>query len=300
VGSLAIHRHDGLAAADLAMRSRVVFASGPMLADAELVVSVPRDEAIVIGAFQRASEVSGGPIVRRGSGGAAFRVGPGSVWIQLHGRLIDARPDAILNRYVRPLLRALTKSGAHAHYFGRDWVSVAHRPSAAVAFGHAATPARTIFEAVVAARTPFALGARPSFLGKEPAVLDLDPIRIADAIADSYASLATGVVRAPRGEIANSESGVDEEPEWTSRVEEAIGTIAAGLDREGRLRLGGELMASRDAIAALENRVEPLPADEAAIGAAVDETLTAPGVALFGVRSLASIRDVLVAAKRLP
>jgi lipoate-protein ligase A len=134
VGSLAIHRHDGLAAADLAMRSRVVFANGPMLAEAELVVSVPRDEAIVLGSFQRGSEVSSDlPIVRRGSGGAACRVGPGSVWVQLFFSSLEVPPDKILNRLVRPLLRAMTKTGAHAHYFGRDWVSVDHRPAAMVA-----------------------------------------------------------------------------------------------------------------------------------------------------------------------
>jgi hypothetical protein len=66
------------------------------------------------------------------------------------------------------------------------------------------------------------------------------------------------------------------------------------------MRIGGELMASHDAIARLESRIAALPpdADEAAIGAAVDATLGAPDVALFGVRSTASISDVVVDALR--
>ena len=54
-------------------------------------------------------------------------------------------------------------------------------------------------------------------------------------------------------------------------------------------------MASRDALARLEAAIASEQAD---VGAAVVETLGAPGVVTFGVRSLGSIRDVILAARR--
>src|SRR5687768_9693945 len=99
---------------------------------AELVIATPAEEAILLGAFQRSSEVDSFyqslPLYRRGSGGAAARIGPGTVWLRLALKrpdaLVDATAPRLMNRYVRPLLRALTKMGAHAHYFDRDWISV--------------------------------------------------------------------------------------------------------------------------------------------------------------------------------
>ena len=58
-------------------------------------------------------------------------------------------------------------------------------------------------------------------------------------------------------------------------------------------------MASRDRVAWLEARVSEGPdVDDATLGAWIDEAFrpSAPSVALFGVRSLVSIRDALRAA----
>jgi hypothetical protein len=52
---------------------------------------------------------------------------------------------------------------------------------------------------------------------------------------------------------------------------------------------------SRDALAWLGERAAVTPEPE--IDAVVDETLSGPGVALDGVRSLASVRDVIVRAR---
>ena len=82
---------------------------------------------------------------------------------------------------------------------------------------------------------------------------------------------------------------------WTARVEEAIGPIFAGRDARGALRVGGELMASRDRIAWLEARADAAHDDE--VAAIVDEALSPPGVALFGVRRLPSIAEAIVHAK---
>ena len=120
---------------------------------AELSVAVLTDEAVVIGAFGRAIDDETRDtatrrrqeqrVVRRVSGGPPITVGKGSI----HVLLTLARPQALtpchagvlVNRYVRPLLRALTKVGATAHYFGRDWVSVMSRPAGEVLFAHDAT-----------------------------------------------------------------------------------------------------------------------------------------------------------------
>lgn len=263
-----------------------------LASDAELVVAVPEDEAVVMGAFER----GGG--VRRGSGGASARVGPGSVWVQLAlarpEALVACEPAQLLNRYVRPLLKALTKSGALAHYFGRDWISVARRPCALVAFAHDASTHRALFEAIVAVRTPFALGARGSFLGKEPTTMaahasGAEPAKVAEAIVEAYLH-AYGRTPAPLS-LPDAEAGPEPpEPPWAATRDEGIGTIAAGRDHTGRMRVGGELMASRDAIASLEDAL----ARGEDPSRAVDEVL-GPAVT-FGVESLASIRDVILAA----
>ena len=159
--------------------SRVSLASldRPLEGDAELAVMAVTTGATVLGAFQRHhGALPSPPIVRRISGGAFVRVDRGT----LHVVLALARPAAlvacdarhIVNRYVRPLLRALTKSGALAHYFGRDWVSVAKRPVGQVGFAHDSRTGRAVFEAFVAVTHAFAPAGRASFLGKEPATLE--------------------------------------------------------------------------------------------------------------------------------
>jgi hypothetical protein len=270
------------------------------------VVAVPADDAVALGAFQRSSEVAAGvPLVLRGSGGAAARVGPGTVWVQL----ALARPDALvacdaarlLNRHVRPLLAALTKVGALAHYFGRDWVSVARRPAALVGFAHDARTGRALVEAFVAVTTPVSLGDRASFMGKAPVTVAevapaATPERVADAIVAAHLA-AYGLEAAALspdaepGALEEEPGALEEEPPWAATRAEALGTIAAGVDRRGRMRLGGELMASRDAVLALEAAIAR--GDDPA---AASDALAAPGAVAFGVRDLASVRDALVAA----
>lgn len=290
-------RTDGVAAARLAAISRGAL-DRALGHDAELLVAVPADEGDVIGAFERGR---GDGSLRRGSGGGPAHVGPGTVWVQLAlarpDALVACDADKLLNRYVRPLLKALTKSGALAHYFGRDWVSVAHRPAALLAFAHDAGTGRAMVEAIVGVTTPFASGDRASFLGKAPTTIGeharatLDASKVADAIVQSYLD-AYG--RTPKAIALPSGPEEEEhvEPPWTATREEAIGTIGAGRDRAGRLRVGGELMASRDAVKRLEEALAR--GDDPS--AAVDAAIGAPGVVTFGVRSLASIRDAIADA----
>jgi hypothetical protein len=281
----------------------------PLRYDGELWVAVASDEARVLGAFQRAPVAS---LVRRGSGGPDVLVGPGTVHVALAlahpASLTSCDEKRIVNRYVRPLLRALTATGSPAAFFGRDWISVSKQPAAWVGFGHDQATRRTLFEAFVAVASPFASTARTSFRGKAPGTLEsiaghaVDPDRLAKAVVDAYSEghevADTGpleVTPATDPAIAKA-AGVTHDPPWAATCDEVIGLIGAGPDARGVFRVGGDLLVSRDALARLEARAALAAVED--IGAIVDESLTAPGVAFDGVRTLASLRDVIVRARR--
>jgi hypothetical protein len=305
---LGVLRAGARSAAAIAAHSRAAL-DRPLRHAAELWVAVASDDARVLGAYQRGAGMTDElPLVRRGSGGPDVLVGPGTV----HVALALSAPDAlepcdekrIVNRAVRPLLRALTKTARLAHYFGRDWVSVMHRPAAWVGFAHDGTTGRALFEAFVALRVPFAATDRTSFLGKPQGTLEeiagrsLDAPAVADAIADAYVARHGGAVeiavQAPEGDATPDDPRAD--PPWAATIQEAIGVVGAGPDAHGKMRVGGDLLVSRDALARLEARLADASDDD--VGRIVDETLAAPGVAIEGVRSLASVQDVVLRARR--
>jgi hypothetical protein len=236
------------------------------------MVATASDEALVLGAFQRGvGRPETAPLVRRGSGGPAVPVAPGTIHVLLAmespGALVPCDERRIVNRAVRPLLRALTRVGHLAHYFGRDRVVVAHQPVGWVGFAHDATSRRTTFEALVHVNEP----------------------RLVGAVVDAYAREREAVALDVPAASAEEAGDLRADPPWTATREEAIGPIGAGRDAQGRFRVGGDLLVSRDALARLE-AAAPGASD---IGRLVDETLAAPGVALDGVRSLGTIRDVI-------
>jgi hypothetical protein len=315
-------------AAETAARSRALL-DRPLSAAAELWVATVAEEACVLGAFQRAAQLGARPpglIVRRGSGGPEVLVGPGTVHVALAlahpAALLPCDEKRIVNRHVRPLLRALAAVGSPAAFFGRDWISVAKHPAGWVGFAHDSATRRTVFEAFIAVTSPFAHPERPSFLGKAPGTLQTltgrvsDPARVAGAVAQAYAAIGesetgdaeettlpqpdgTSPASPGRGRNLAATSPASpglEDPAWAATCDEAIGTLGAGPDAGGVFRIGGDLLVSRDALTRLETRVAGEPEDE--IGRIVDETLAVGGVALDGVRSLASVRDVIVRARR--
>lgn len=281
----------------------------PMVAPAELSVFTIRDQASLLGRFQRTSELVSAPatsVFQRASGGPALRVGPGVIWMQLS----LARPDVlvpcevsrVLNRYVRPLLKAVTRVAALANYFDRDWVAVKHRPVAFVGFAHEAASGRTLVEAVISVREQAFVGEHASLRGKTPWTLEaaagkrVEDARLSESIAASYLE-AYGCSRSELSGSVDAASAANPEPPWAASREEAIGHVFAGRDHAGRMRVGGEFMASQDAVESLETRLASLDCTSAeAVGRAVDETLGAQNTALFGVRSLVSVRDAILAA----
>jgi hypothetical protein len=299
---LGILRAGDRSAAAIAAHSRAAL-DRPLAHPGELWVAIVADDARVLGAFQRADADASLPRYRRGSGGPDVRVAPGTVHVALSlahpGALTPCDEKRIVNRAVRPLLRALTKVGALAHFFGRDWISVQHRPAAWVGFAHDATTRRTLFEAYVAVRAPFAVD-RPSFLGKPPVALEelgvSDPQRIVDAIVQAYpAAWDAEAIAVSAPSTAAQAATVSDDPPWAATVGEAIGVLGAGPDAGGVFRVGGDLLVSRDALARLEARAASAAIED--VPRIVDETLAAGGVALDGVRSLASVRDVIVQAR---
>lgn len=249
---------------------------------ARLVVAVPDAPATVLGAFER--QTAAGAFVRRGSGGAPVTIGRGTIWLQLAldrpDALVACRADQLLNRYVRPVLRAIGKvSRVPASYFGRDWISLGGHPVGLVSFAHDVTTNRCLFEAILAVSTPFS-GPRASFRERSPATIDAPPDRLAALLREAFGPGAAASVRAEPEAIAI-------EPAWTATVEEALGTIGADASR-----LGGELVASRDAVASVAHRL--------AEGADVDAALEAfDGAQLFGAR-IEALRDLLVRAGSKP
>ena len=308
LGELVVIRGGEIDPTELASRSREAL-DAPLAADGVLTVARVRSSACVLGAFQRASQIdarAGELVVARGSGGPEVMVGAGTVWMHLAlahpGALVACDHARIVNRYVRPLLRALTRSGATAQWAGRDWIGVRARPAAWVGFAHDATSGRTAIEAFLAVRTPFARGERGSFRGKVPGTLEeifsrtFESEDIEEAIVEAYRAIAPAPAPAPAPARAHAPAPATEiETAWSATIEEAIGTIGAGVDREGALRVGGDLLVSRDALAQLEARLRT--AASADVARVVAETLGAPGVALEGVRSLASIVDVVLRAR---
>ncbi|HEY1957684.1 MAG TPA: hypothetical protein VGH28_18820 [Polyangiaceae bacterium] len=249
-----------------------------MRADAELAIAFAREDAVLLGAFQRACDGPPGAIVR-GTPGGAVRIGPGTLHVMLALTRLDCDETKILNRHVRPLLRAIG-----GRYFGRDWVDLGGHPVAHVGFAHSRATGRTVVEAFVSMRTPLD-GARATYLGKSPTTLDpADDEKLVAKIIAAY-----GVPLFEPAPVAPSPA--DETP-WVASIDEAIGPIRAGRDASGCMRVGGEFMASFDAIADLEDRLSR--AED--VRPAVDAAFTAPHTALFGVRSLESFARAIEAA----
>lgn len=238
----------------------------------------------MLGAFQRSADAPPATL-RRPSGGGVVQVGPGTLWLQVALTLEEVPADKLVNRHVRPLLKALTKvTSKPVSYFGRDWISMAHHPVGFVGFAHDAGKREGLLEAVIAVDEPFVPAMRASFMNKEPKVLGVSRDRVLEEVTSAYGLKSSGAPIA---------TAVLEEPPWTATREEAIGTIAAGRDASGRLRIGGEFMASSDAVARLE---AALAAGTTDLESAIDDAFTTQGATIFGVRSLTSFRELLLAA----
>jgi hypothetical protein len=127
----------------------------------------------------------------------------------------------------------------------------------------------------------------------EPVDLDALSATVRDAYAKAY---AREPVELGLEAVTIEPEDARADPPWRASVAEVIGEISAGPDASGTFRVGGDLLASRDAIAALEAKLTGASDDE--VPRIVDATLAAPGVVVDGVKSLESIARAILAARR--
>lgn len=292
----------------------------PLGRPAELGVFIVRGpRTALLGSFQRSTDrpaaLDGAPLERRGSGGPTLQVGGGMLWLQLAlatpDALVPCTPSKLLNRHVRPLLKALTSLGRLSHYFGRDWIATRRRPSAWVGFAHHATSGRSLVEALVPVEglvpwpEPRAslMGKAPWTLGEADSAAPLIMERVRERLVTSYVddlSAGASPVVATIAPTHDASPIIGDDPPWQAWCEDAIGRICAGRDGAGRLRLGGEFMASVDAVQAVEDGVlrlgSGLSAD--AVGQLIDGAFARSNGTILGVTDLRKIRDVLLEAAR--
>lgn len=169
---------------------------GPTLLRADaalaLAVSVVTGPAVVLGAMQRAGRVvdlaacasAHVPVMRRATTGTGAWMGGTGLVLTLvlpHVAAIaeDATFRTLLNRNVRPLLRAFTRTGVTANYFGREWISNKLGPIALLGFDVTREGA-VLIEAFVGGSEPIAIPdelvapderALDRFMGKPPTCL---------------------------------------------------------------------------------------------------------------------------------
>jgi hypothetical protein len=279
---------------------------------AELTVSTvaPGQSAVLLGRFQREPDAAGlhpgAPRLRRASGGTHVHLGGGDVHVLLSlasaDALVACTPASLVNRHVRPVLRAL--GGA---FFGRDWIAgpreLSRRPVAFAGFAHHAGSGRAALEVILPGADGWCDPSRASHRGLAPAHVE-HPARFAEAIVSAFEAAfgsALGAGSAAPGEDAPAADTVP----WTASLDEAMGPLRAGRDIGGALRFGGEIFASADRVDALGPAVDAAmkaaPADRsAAVGALVDAAFTETGGVIVGVGDLANVRAVLLAACRSP
>jgi hypothetical protein len=247
----------------------------PLVGAAHMQIARIDRGACFFGQFDRAPTPAALPTYRRGTGGVTFVTEEDALYIGIAlehpAALVAASANQVLNRMVRPLLKALTRcTGKRTAYFGRDHVSAERANVGWVAMGHVVATGRATFE------------------GFLPPIANVSASELAAEVARAYAAAhpALAIAAMTPGGTAAAPMTVDE-PTWSATEDEAIGTIGILRDHHGRRRLGGTLMASEDRMHALNEAIQaPMQAQECA---EFLDSLFAPPAMLFGVRSLESI-----------
>jgi hypothetical protein len=278
-----------------------------------LTVAVDEDAAaaLAIAHFDRVDDAQAGkaslPVVRRDTGGKAVRVGPGILRIvvqfPMDGNFV---PDAarILNRAVRPLLRALRSVTPLVHYFGRDVVSgrVAgvRQELAVVGFAHDGAQGRGIFEAVLS--TQPGLTPRADVISLADALGPTNPgweATLSEAISRSYEKEGARRVPLEPLESATLTSPATGPTDGWDHVDhfDPVG-MRVGVSTTS-LAIGGDFFVSTDWFERLRQKLAalPRPTDEATLRALVeDDPPEANGGVLLGIEGPHVLTEALVTA----
>lgn len=282
-------------------------------AEAWIAASVVTGPVVVLGAAQRLASVldvdalSGLRVVRRATTGtAAYIRARGIVWTLAlpHVTFLapDAEPRTLLNRNVRPFLRGLGGASSPAHYFGREWISIAHRPAALL--GYETSPeGAVLLEVLGGYDDPIALPEPilsdderdiDRWLGKSPVALSeihptRSPLEIAARVAAelSPAQVGSSPPVEPAAEPRDVVHPDDPIPPGFTRGPRRrvpIGWIETAFDPSARtLWLGGDVLAPacvRERVASAVARGERPAPDGPCDGCRLDELVAAAELAL--------------------
>ncbi len=285
--------------------------------DAAITASLVEGPAVVLGALQRAGRVvdlaacatAGTTVLRRWTTGTAVYIGPHAIlWTlalpHVAALQADATPRTLLNRNVRGFLAGLSRGGAPAQYFGREWIAIHHRPAALLGFD-ALPDGRIVIEVFAGLDATIALP--PALCADEERAVDRwrgkEPLAIA---ADDPAGLARRVIEAvaaragARGDRA--ERTIDLQLESTAPITDPRDPVPAGLAlaastrapigwidaavATSRLWIGGDALAASFAVRAIADAIArgeaPAPADAPIDGAAWGDLIDAGRAALAG------------------
>lgn len=281
-------------------------------------------DMLTLGAFQRQPLSDGAAAVRRRTGGITAFAGEGVVYLAMRLRNASvAMPcphNRVLNRNVRGLLAGLSTSGVPAHYFGRDFVSVAHRPavlttwtrdeSGAVDLEFFVSTGRS-FDAREFVHDSDAYAAH--FLGKTPITLaeswGAAPTieDLTDRVARRGYAERIGLaydLREPSSQAVTAAVTRERSTElrWSTPHAIPIGSLEAGVRLEGGLiadaELAGDFMADAALNVRLAAELRGKPATAENIVAAVNDVFLREGLHVEGVASLEPVRDALLEAAR--
>jgi hypothetical protein len=273
-------------------------ALGPAMLDrareeqhAQLAASlIDEGPALVLGALQHrarvvdraAAEAAGTRVLRRSTTGTAVYLRGRSLLFTLALPALttlapDTSPRTLLNRNLRGFLVGFRKEGALAHYFGREWLSLGHRPAAVVGF-EALPGGTTLIELFVGLDAPLAVPAELAteheravdrWLGKRPACLTellraVDPLPLASRLSAAIAARAL----LPFAQVAAPEPGAQATAALTEGdpapagalfappLRVPIGWLDAAVDASsGQIWLGGDLLAATHALRSLAEAV---------------------------------------------
>ncbi len=273
----------------------------PLASDVEIVVGWSTTRLHVAGAFTRTKAD-----LVRASGGADFAVDGTVLYAALalsapNALVPDAHVGNLLNRYVRPLLRALKHVGVNARYSDRDWIGTPNGPIASLGFARLERTERTLIETCIAVSGGLWLEpTRASFLGKLPTHLHAlnvqqGPKGIAKLIVDSYISTSNVEPLETTFSCAPCKAAEAENFAFTHVAPIPIGWVGATQTDDGLLHVGGEWMAASDVVTELERVVSTCAVEE--IPHAVQATLGRKSAGTFGIQTLTPFVNVIRLAR---
>lgn len=317
---------------------------------AVLRLGVGARDGLAFGRYQLIPSVAHGSpgVQRRLTGGRVVPLGAGVVELSLAAPALTdftsqqnpVKPDVLLNRAVRGVLRGLERLGLGVVYPGRDLITSKRRAVGHISFD-IDREGRPLVQCQIAWRTSLAdaalqlkeagchLDERADLLAPERCITLAEALgetpgldRVLEVLLEGYSEH----VRAPvpmepltkemmmrADALADKSFAVDD---WlaertpsasmrkTARIPSQLGDFMVALSlHEGRLsevRLAGEFIADQPAVASLEEALKGCPAEWAEVARVVDRVLSTPPHIVLGLGPRRTIPDTIMRAVSKP